>query len=384
MSAAPQPKPAQDERPRLMRELGVYGWSNVPNTDLEAWMANEDHPLWFRVLACVVRHSVGYSKHAEVQDGAVMAIRLEDRRAVPLRQVDVAEILGQPKQHVNRAVQYLEAIDGSVRAIGQKLFFLPVPKPLGRQEPEDQKSPDPVTFEPLRDGYFQVLQVTKACYQKWLKVTGSDGAYKEESSEVKSKYVRGFVTDLLRALGALTDGQTDGLSEPSENERLKTLEEENRLLKERLERLERQTSNGRNGKLSEADLLPDELIWHEYLKAFTRSVGRAPKPEETRQLVTTLPEGTGTTQFDTYVRSRAKPVKAYTLLIRYAEDFSPESVEAWNRAAAAGPQPVAQDDHEEAIENARSVLDDPEASEGMRQAAERVLAKLERRHAHQA
>lgn len=120
MAVGPPRKPIRAEGvaiPELMAQLGVSSWTNVPNAILERWMG-PDYPPKLRVLAALVRHSFGYqSPHA---------VHLVKGQPRPLRQVDLARLLGLEKRWLKRILAEARC-DGLV-TVDRKLVY-PVATP---------------------------------------------------------------------------------------------------------------------------------------------------------------------------------------------------------------------------------------------------------------
>lgn len=330
-SAAPARKPPEStdghSRPALMAQLGISDWTNVPNKNLEHWMDSRELPDWFRVLACIVRHSLGYQSDR--------CIRLERGQKRPFKQVDIARRLEMREPHVSRAMAVLER-NGSVRTHGQTIFFCHEPRP----QTEAINRPAAEEFSPLHrqlrairavfnhalrklaeSGKFETLNLADCGNFSGPKVADSDRlSLLPESSESSGE--SGWVGSLLTVILEELRKPTEALTHTPAGD-FKTLEALQKALAEKDQRIEQLEAELAQRNITQPTAKEErELL--EYLRLFERAIGKGHPPTKIVRAVHDRLRGVPVAHFKMLVDRRASDqnfhLTSWGLFLNLADD----------------------------------------------------------------
>ena len=317
--------------PALMVKLGVSSWTTVPNTNLEHWMDSDELPAWFRVLACIVRHSLGYqSDHC---------IRLEAGQQRPFKQTHICERLSMRPPHVSRAIAILES-NGSIETKGQTIWFCPRPQRHlvatdGQPEPKAEEfSPFRERLRAIRAAFLRALKVAESGNFSGLEVAES-GTFSgpevadfaglsllpesKEKGEAESRWVGWILSVILKELQHPTNAPTH---QPDSDfqELEKQLADKDRLIEELQAQLRPRAAEPAQRDDSDSRELQEI---REYLRLFEKMRGKHPPEKIVRDIHARL-RGVSVAHFKTLVDTRAREssfrLTSWGLFLNLADD----------------------------------------------------------------
>lgn len=313
----PPRKPAQPaitlqaSASKLMEQLGVSSWTEVPNAVLERWMA-PDQPARLRLMAAVVRYSFGYR--------SAYAVHLVKGQQRPLRQADLSRLLSLHEVTVRRLLVEIRR-EGLVMTDGNRVYPIPNPPPASSTEhpgrkgersvaelaPSTVSSPlavsSPVLEEALDSEYYAEAAEIKADYRReisaakarmWQRLQIARSKAKQRAAQAR------FVADsaTLPEQYAVADSATETVADSA-------------TVQGPYKRNENETKGppGRQAAQVETEAGPpafpslevEEL--HRYLESLVHLVGTAPHPAETAEIHKRL-KSASIEQYRTHVSNR--------------------------------------------------------------------------------
>jgi hypothetical protein len=351
-----QRKPATSEgnrRPRSMAELGIVSWTAIPNPVLEHWMT-EAFTVKLRVMACVVRYSFGFRRlSCVIQDGRTLR---------PMLQADIARLLNLHKGSVTKAVQEL-VLERLVRLDGRQLYAIanpseaPQPKILelpGQREIPEVADPEYLEeIEGARAEYSRTIQQARAVLRQGLEKAKRHYQARQAALGLPAVAIPATLppTEELRIPALKVAGSAT--FELPDSQPVSLLKKRKKIYKKRKsgwvgEELVVGSSSAPPPDATPTHPLPSQEIEkalpttlevYDYLKQFTREIGKAPDLKIALKLQRRLC-GASIEQLELLRQQRCQTglvINSYGIFLNLADDVA-RSQEAFTNGAPTRPK----------------------------------------------